>query len=161
MNASLLFFAATFVAGPFSDPTPPTEVEITNLSNNPIWVAEARTKFGRNFTTKGWTQITTNNSFKFSCTGEERLFLRVVGKNSEITFTNYVSNFRKGPTYSEPFTAAPSPNDSKVLVLAHGVKRDSVRNIRMEDALPAGWSTQRFFEVPAKKGVQRLKVMPN
>ena len=159
MNASLLFAATALAAAPFDLTAKPTEVEVANLSNQPVWVAEARTTFARPLETGGWTRIEPNRNAKFKCTAEQRLYLRIVRDSREVTFKGYDAVFKKGPTHSERFTSTVPRSDQDIRVLRHGSKLESSANVRKDGALPAGWSVQRFFEVPTGAN-HRLRLSP-
>ena len=132
------------------------DVKIENYSNDTVYVSQADNRGAA--VSHGWTAIKSNETKTFKAADALDLFIRVQDKNgNEITFQHH-KKFLNFPTHTDRFSVSAEPDDAKVWVLKHGPKLEHTRNINKGGALPAGWTSKRFFEIGT--GSHKLEIKP-
>ena len=132
------------------------DVKIENLSNDPVYVAQADNQ--GLYVSHGWVAIKPNNSQTFTAPDTADLYIRVQDKDGKaITFTNH-KTFLNFPAHADKFSVAAVPDDANVWVLKHGDNLENSKNIQKGDSLPFGWSSRAFFEIGT--GSHKLEIKP-
>jgi hypothetical protein len=118
---------------------------IENLSNGTVFVALADNQ--GDLISEGWWEVVTNQTQTLTMPDASDMYLRVQDANgNEITFNNF-NTFLFFPLNPARFTVNKVPNDPAVRVLKWGGNLENSFNMTVNEPLPAGWSTQRFFQV--------------
>lgn len=118
---------------------------IENVSNGPVFVALADNH--GNLISEGWWTVGQNQTQTLTASDQSDMYLRVQDANgNEITFNNF-HTFLFFPINSARFTVNKVADDPAVRVLKWGGNLENTHNMTVNEPLPSGWASQRFFRV--------------
>jgi hypothetical protein len=129
---------------------------VENLSNGPVFVALADNQ--GNLISEGWWEVVSNQTQTLTSPDASDMYLRVQdASGNEITFNNF-STFLFFPLNPARFDVTKVANAPSVRVLRWGGNLENTQNMSLNEPLPNGWSSQRFFRVGAVN--ETFQVLP-
>jgi len=131
------------------------EFEVHNLSNDPVFVAQAFNQGER--ISGGWTEIKPAEEKSFKAEWQSGFCLRVEKNGREITFQDH-DRFLNFPATQERYTVSHSDNP-EIDTFRWGLNLEKVRNIKRNTPLPDGWGVVRFFGAK-RSGKHHLEILP-
>jgi uncharacterized membrane protein len=158
MRYRLAALAALCLAAALPNVSRAAHVRLENYSNGTVYVAVSYNQYRGNLIVEGWYEVKQNATWNFDADDASDMYIRVQDANGrEITFANH-NQFLFWAAHPDRFSLARKPDDANVRHYRWGANLQNNRNATLNEPLPPGWDSRRFFRIGS--GNHKLEVKP-